>query len=111
MTAKTRTTAAGVEQVLGSQTRPSGLKAERSAMKAAFGESPAAEQFKRGAWSEQKFFKMIQSKKNFPDATVLLKELNDVWGQMVAMLALITYSSQIDFQGQGGGGRAPSFPS
>ena len=54
---------------------------------------------------------MIQSKKNFPDGAAMLKELNDVWGQMVAMLALITYSSQIDFQGQGGGGRAPSLPS
>ena len=108
---ETRTTAAGVEQVLGSQSRAGGLKAERSAMKAAFEESPAAEQFKRGEEIRQKFFKMVQSKKNFPDATVLLKELNDVWGQMVAMLALITYSSQIDFQGQGGGGRAPSLPS
>ena len=108
---ETWTTAAGVEKVLGSQSRAGGLKVERTAMKAAFGESPAAEQFKRGAWSEQKFFKMIQSKKNFPDGAALLKELNDVWGQMVAMLALITYSSQIDFQGQGGGGRAPSLPS
>ncbi len=108
---ETRTTAAGVEQVLGSQSRAGGLKVERTAMKAAFGESPAAEQFRRGAWSEQKFFKMVQSKKNFPDGAAMLKELNDVWGQMVAMLALITYSSQIDFQGQGGGGRAPSLPS